>query len=116
MADDKTRKALGSARVALLHRADDAMTAAALQDIDDALQAPLGAPLKSPPEMTDDEAARMHAALAGYHERLAKGAILDAIHEYHADLAERFANEVKRIPERVEARRRADERHKGDDT
>jgi hypothetical protein len=58
--------------------------------------------------MTDDEAVAMHKALAAYHADLARQAVLDIVHEYHDELAQRLALEVRRIPERRAAHERID--------
>lgn len=63
-------------------------------------------------ELTAAEAVRMHRELADYHHRLARSAVLDIVHEYHADLAERFRAEADQIPERTAARERVAARHR----
>lgn len=51
--------------------------------------------------MTDEQLAAMHAMLAEYHRKLAKGAALDIVRRYHADLAQRLADETAQIPRRT---------------
>ena len=51
--------------------------------------------------MTDEELAEMHRLLAEYHRRLAKEAALDVVQQYHADLAQRLADEAALIPRRT---------------
>jgi hypothetical protein len=51
--------------------------------------------------MTDEWIAEMHIMLAEYHRKLAKKARLDIVHDYHADLAQRFADEAMQIPRRA---------------
>ena len=51
--------------------------------------------------MTDEELADMHRFLAEYHRRLAREAMLDVVQQYHADLAQRFADEAALIPRRT---------------
>jgi hypothetical protein len=50
--------------------------------------------------MTDEQLAAMHSFLAEYHRNLAKEAVLDVQQQYHADLAQRFADEAALIPRR----------------
>jgi hypothetical protein len=50
--------------------------------------------------MTDEELAAVHAMLAEYHRKLAKEAALDIVQQYHADLAQRLADEAAQIPRR----------------
>ena len=50
--------------------------------------------------MDDDELADLHKFLADYHRRLAKEAVLDVVQQYHADLAQRLADEAALIPRR----------------
>ena len=54
----------------------------------------------SPDLMTDEELAAVHAMLAEYHRKLAKEAALDIVQQYHADLAQRLADEAAQIPRR----------------
>jgi hypothetical protein len=43
----------------------------------------------------------MHRLLALYHRNLAKEAVLDIVQQYHADLAQRLADEAAQIPRRA---------------
>jgi hypothetical protein len=60
--------------------------------------------------MTDEELAAMHRLLANYHRNLARQATLDVVQQYHADLAQRFADEAEQIPRRSTIRERLHER------
>ena len=51
--------------------------------------------------MTDEQLAAMHRLLAEYHRKLAMEALLDVVQQYHADLAQRLANEAALIPRRT---------------
>jgi len=51
--------------------------------------------------MTDEELADLHRFLAEYHRRLAREALLDVVQQYHADLAQRLADEAALIPRRT---------------
>ena len=51
--------------------------------------------------MTDVELADLHRFLAEYHRRLAREAMLDVVQQYHADLAQRLADEAALIPRRT---------------
>jgi hypothetical protein len=51
--------------------------------------------------MDDEQLADLHKFLAEYHRRLAKEAMLDVIQQYHADLAQRLADEAALIPRRT---------------
>jgi hypothetical protein len=51
--------------------------------------------------MTDEQLAAMHRLLAEYHRSLAKEAVLDIVQQYHADLAQRLADEAAQIPRRA---------------
>ena len=51
--------------------------------------------------MADEELADLHRFLAEYHRRLAREAILDVVQQYHADLAQRLADEAALIPRRT---------------
>jgi hypothetical protein len=51
--------------------------------------------------MTEEQLAAMHGLLAKYHRKLAKKAALDVVRQYHADLAERLADEAALIPRRT---------------
>ena len=61
-------------------------------------------------EMTDEQLADMHRLLAAYHRRLAKEAVLDVVQQYHADLAQRLADEAALIPRRTAIVERLHER------
>jgi hypothetical protein len=47
--------------------------------------------------MTAEQLAAMHRLLAEYHRNLAQEAVLDVMQQYHADLAQRFAEEPCRF-------------------
>jgi hypothetical protein len=51
--------------------------------------------------MTDEQCAAMHRLLADYHRNLAREAMLDVVQQYHADLAQRLADEAAQIPRRA---------------
>ena len=51
--------------------------------------------------MTDEQLAAMHRLLALYHRNLAKEAVLDIVQQYHADVAQRLADEAAQIPRRT---------------
>jgi hypothetical protein len=51
--------------------------------------------------MTDEQLTAMHGLLAEYHRNLAKEAVLDIVQQYHADLAQRLADEASQIPRRT---------------
>ena len=51
--------------------------------------------------MNDDELADLHKFLAEHHRRLAKEAALDVVQQYHADLAQRLADEAALIHRRT---------------
>jgi uncharacterized protein YcaQ len=51
--------------------------------------------------MTDEQLAAMHRLLAMYHRKLATEAVLDVVQQYHADLAQRLADEAALIPRRT---------------
>ena len=51
--------------------------------------------------MTDEQCAAMHRLLADYHRNLAREALLDVVQQYHADLAQRLADEAAQIPRRA---------------
>ena len=51
--------------------------------------------------MTDEQLAAMHRLLAEHHRKLAKKAVLDVVQQYHADLAQRLADEAALIPRRT---------------
>ena len=50
--------------------------------------------------MTNEQLAAMHRLLAEYHRKLAKEAVLDIVQQYHADVAQRLADEAAQIPRR----------------
>jgi hypothetical protein len=50
--------------------------------------------------MTNEQLAAMHKLLAEYHRNLAREAVLDVVQQYHADLAQRLADEASQIPRR----------------
>ena len=60
--------------------------------------------------MTDEQLAAMHRLLALYHRNLAKEAVLDIVQQYHADLAQRLADEAALIPRRTDILERLRER------
>jgi hypothetical protein len=60
--------------------------------------------------MTDELLAAMHGVLAKYHRSLAKKATLDIVQQYHADLAQRLADEAAQIPRRATILERIHER------
>jgi hypothetical protein len=62
--------------------------------------------------MTDELLAAMHGVLAKYHRNLAKKAALDIVQHYHADLAQRFADEAAQIPRRTAILERLHERER----
>jgi hypothetical protein len=51
--------------------------------------------------MDDEQLADMHRFLAEHHRKLAKGAVLDVVTQYHADLAQRLADEAALIGRRA---------------
>ena len=51
--------------------------------------------------MTNEQLAAMHRLLAEYHRNLAKEAVLDIVQQYHADVAQRLADEAAQIPRRT---------------
>jgi len=59
-----------------------------------------------------EQVAEMHSMLAEYHRKLAKEAQLDIVHDYHADLAQRLADEATQIPRRAATLARFHEREK----
>jgi hypothetical protein len=61
---------------------------------------------------TYEQVAEMHSMLAEYHRMLAKQARLNIVHDYHADLAQRFADEATQIPRRAATIARLLEREK----
>ena len=60
--------------------------------------------------MTDEQLAAMHRLLAEYHRKLATEAPLDTVQQYHADLAQRLADEAALIPRRTAILERLRER------
>ena len=60
--------------------------------------------------MTDEQLANMHRLLAEHHRKLAKEAALDVVQQYHADLAQRLADEAALIPRRTAISERLHER------
>src|SRR6266487_4030261 len=65
---------------------------------------------RGPRSMTDEELADIHRLLAEYHRRLGKEAVLDVVQLYHADLAQRLADEAALIPRRTAIVERLHER------
>ena len=62
--------------------------------------------------MTDEQLAEMHRLLAEYHRGLAKKAALEITQQYHADLAQRLADEAAQIPRRSAIVQRLHERER----
>ena len=62
--------------------------------------------------MTDEQLAAMHRLLAEHHRKLAKEAALDVVQQYHADLAQRLAEEAALIPRRTAILERLHERER----
>lgn len=65
------------------------------------------------PEFAEEQEryiASMHTLLAEYHRKLAKQASLSVVRDYHADLAQRFADEAVQIPRRFETITRMNKR------
>ena len=60
--------------------------------------------------MTDEQLAAMHGLLGEYHRKLATEAVLDVVQQYHADLAQRLADEAALIPRRTAILERLRER------
>jgi hypothetical protein len=60
--------------------------------------------------MTNEQLAAMHRLLAEYHRKLAKEAVLDIVQQYHADVAQRLADEAAQIPRRTAILERLHER------
>ncbi len=70
-----------------------------------------GEPVRSEGKtMTDEQLAAMHRLLAEYHRKHAKEAVLDIVQQYHADLAQRLADEASQIPRRTAILERLHER------
>ena len=51
--------------------------------------------------MDDEQLADLHRFLAEHHRRLAREAALDVVQQYHADLAQRLADEAALIARRT---------------
>ena len=51
--------------------------------------------------MDDEQLADLHRFLAEHHRKLAKDAVLDVVQQYHADLAQRLADEAALIYRRT---------------
>jgi hypothetical protein len=51
--------------------------------------------------MDDEELADMHRFLAEHHRKLAREAMLDVVTQYHADLAQRLADEAALVGRRA---------------
>ena len=51
--------------------------------------------------MDDEQLADLHRFLAEHHRRLAREAVLDVVKQYHADLAQRLADEAALISRRT---------------
>ncbi len=49
----------------------------------------------------DEQLADMHRFLAEHHRKLAREAVLDVVTQYHADLAQRLADEAALIGRRA---------------
>ena len=62
--------------------------------------------------MTDEQLAEMHRLLAEYHRGLAKESALEITQQYHADLAQRLADEAAQIPRRSAIVQRLHERER----
>src|SRR5216683_7162547 len=62
--------------------------------------------------MTNEQLAAMHRLLAEYHRNLAKEAVLDIVQQYHADVAQRLADEAAQIPRRTAILERLHERER----
>jgi hypothetical protein len=60
--------------------------------------------------MTDEQLAAMHKLLAEYHRKVATESLLDVVQQYHADLAQRLADEAALIPRRTAIVERLHER------
>ena len=60
--------------------------------------------------MTNEQLAAMHRSLAEYHRNLAREAVLDIVQQYHADVAQRLADEAAQIPRRTVILKRLHER------
>jgi len=62
--------------------------------------------------ISDEQITTMHVMLAEYHRKLAKQASLSVVRDYHANLAQRFADEAVQIPRRAATLARFLEREK----
>ena len=60
--------------------------------------------------MDEEQLTDLHKFLADYHRQLAKEAVLDVVQQYHADLAQRLADEAALIPRRTAIVQRLHER------
>ena len=60
--------------------------------------------------MTDEQLEAMHRLLAEYHRKLAQQSTLEVVQQYHADLAQRLADEAVLIPRRTAISERIHER------
>jgi hypothetical protein len=67
--------------------------------------------------MEDEELADLHKFLADHHRKLAREAVLDVVQQYHADLAQRLADEAALISRRtaIAQRLREGEQRKRDE-
>jgi len=67
--------------------------------------------------MDDEQLADLHRFLAEHHRKLAKEAALDVVQQYHADLAQRLADEAALIYRRtaIAQRLREGEQRKKDE-
>jgi hypothetical protein len=67
--------------------------------------------------MDDEQLADLHKFLAEHHRRLAREAVLDVVQQYHADLAQRLADESALIARRtaIAQRLREGEQRKRDE-
>ena len=67
--------------------------------------------------MDDEQLADFHRFLAEHHRRLAREAALDVVQQYHADLAQRLADEAALIARRtaIAQRLREGEQRKKDE-
>mgnify|MGYP000008684448 CR=1 FL=1 len=67
--------------------------------------------------MEDEQLADLHKFLADHHRKLAREAVLDVVQPYHADLAQRLADEAALISRRtaIAQRLREGEQRKRDE-
>jgi hypothetical protein len=67
--------------------------------------------------MDDEQLADLHKFLAEHHRKLAREAVLDVVQQYHADLAQRLADEAALIARRtaIAQRLREGEQRKRDE-